>query len=137
MDMETNELINQLREQLADALVKNEVLEAEFELALDMAEQCCNAVSKDDALAIRQKFITESSFEGAKRVLAGLKKRIEVLESKNVFVGYTNGYQIHCAKESEGFFYPNTDNECYIPLYMLAIHEHRLELYTRGESNDD
>lgn len=69
--------------------------------------------------------------------LTDRKKRIEALESKNIFVGFTNGHQIHNAKESEGLFYPDTDNECYIPLYMLAIHEHRLGLHKQGESNDD
>lgn len=44
-----------------------------------------------------------------------------------VFVGYTNGHQLKYAKEDEGVFYPDTDNECYIPLYMLKTHWHRIE----------
>ena len=42
------------------------------------------------------------------------------------FVGYTNGNQIAYAKEDQGSFYVNTDNDCYIPVYMLAVHLHRL-----------
>lgn len=47
--------------------------------------------------------------------------------SELVFVGYTNGHQIKYAREDEGVFYPDTDNECYIPLYMLKTHLHRIE----------
>ena len=55
-------------------------------------------------------------------------KRIVELERQNKrhFVGYTNGCQIHYAKDESGSFYPDTDNECIIPLYMLDIHLHRL-----------
>ena len=52
-----------------------------------------------------------------------------------IFVGYTNGYQILYASESsggEGAFYSNTENECYIPLYMLKTHAHRLQSTTGG-----
>jgi len=45
---------------------------------------------------------------------------------KLIHVGYTNPNQIGYAKEESGSFYPGTENECYIPLYMLKIHEHRL-----------
>jgi hypothetical protein len=49
------------------------------------------------------------------------------LDQKSLyFVGYTNGNQIAYAKEDEGSFYVNTDNDCYIPVYMLAVHLHRL-----------
>ena len=47
-----------------------------------------------------------------------------------IFVGYTNGYQILYATESEGgegSFYSDTSNECWIPLYMLKRHANRLE----------
>lgn len=50
-----------------------------------------------------------------------------------IFVGYTNGYQILYASESgEGSFYNDTENECYIPLYMLKSHAHRIETTTGG-----
>ncbi|NCP63188.1 MAG: hypothetical protein GW763_11330 [Paraglaciecola sp.] len=63
--------------------------------------------------------------------LVAKDKRIAELEKElgqrlHHFVGYTNGNQISYAKEEEGSFYPDTDNDCYIPLYMLDVHLHRL-----------
>lgn len=56
-------------------------------------------------------------------------KNIEAHEKNQelFFVGYTNGAQVLYASEDEGSFYSNTENECFIPLYMLNTHEHRLE----------
>lgn len=64
--------------------------------------------------------------------LAKANERVARLErdAKNnelVHVGFTNGDQITYAKTEEGSFYPNTDGNCYIPLYMLKSHEHRIE----------
>lgn len=55
--------------------------------------------------------------------------------SKLILVGFTNGHQISYASEpeGEGCFYSNTDNECYIPLYMLETHHHRIESTSYGE----
>lgn len=52
-----------------------------------------------------------------------------------ILVGFTNGHQINYASEpeGEGCFYSNTDNECYIPLYMLETHHHRIESTSNGE----
>jgi hypothetical protein len=62
--------------------------------------------------------------------LADIARIVELekeLDQKSLyFVGYTNGNQIAYAKEDEGSFYVNTDNDCYIPVYMLAVHLHRL-----------
>ena len=52
-----------------------------------------------------------------------------------IFVGYTNGRQILYATEresGEGSFYCDTDNDCYIPLYMLKCHAHRIESTSNG-----
>ncbi len=47
-----------------------------------------------------------------------------------IFVGYTNGNQIlHASGErrgGEGSFYSSTEGDCYIPLYMLKAHAHRI-----------
>ena len=51
------------------------------------------------------------------------KEKTEAL----IFVGYTNGYQILYAAEEGGTFHPDTDGDCYIPLYMMKRHAHRLE----------
>jgi hypothetical protein len=61
----------------------------------------------------------------ASKVDAERYKR-ELQQKELVHVGYTNPYQIKYAKDEEGSFYPDTDNECYIPLYMLKKHKHRL-----------
>ncbi len=46
-----------------------------------------------------------------------------------IFVGYTNGAQILYANdegEAQGAFYKNDDCDCFIPLYMLKVHQHRI-----------
>tara|TARA_B100000700_G_scaffold329862_1_gene453320 strand:- start:650 stop:1099 length:450 start_codon:yes stop_codon:yes gene_type:complete len=63
--------------------------------------------------------------------LAKANERLKVLEreaaqKKHHFVGYSNGFQIAYAKHDEGCFYPSTDGDSYIPLYMLDVHLHRL-----------
>ena len=61
----------------------------------------------------------------------------EDLSSALRFVGYTNGFQVlYGSKESyggEGNFYSDTDSTTIIPLYMLKIHDHRIEITTDGE----
>lgn len=47
-------------------------------------------------------------------------------QNKLIHVGYTNSYQVGYAKEDQGAFYHNTEGDCYIPLYMLDVHLHRL-----------
>lgn len=64
--------------------------------------------------------------------LAKANERVAELEKQFankdlLHVGFTNGSQIKYAKVEEGSFYPNTDGDCYIPLYMLKSHEHRIE----------
>ena len=67
-----------------------------------------------------------------KEKLAKANERVKALErdAKNnelVHVGFTNGDQVNYAKVEEGSFYPDTSGDCYIPLYMLKSHEHRIE----------
>lgn len=70
------------------------------------------------------KQLTESLAKANERV-ARLKR--DAKNNELVHVGFTNGDQITYAKTEEGSFYPNTDGNCYIPLYMLKSHEHRIE----------
>ena len=49
------------------------------------------------------------------------------LHDELIFVGYTNGHQILYGAKDEGVFYKDTDNDCYIPLYMLKTHWHRIQ----------
>jgi hypothetical protein len=52
-----------------------------------------------------------------------------------IHVGYTNPYQIEYAKEDqgEGAFYSDTENDCWIPLFMLRTHLRRLTASGKGE----
>lgn len=52
----------------------------------------------------------------------------ELRQQKLIHVGFTNEAQVRYVTEEneEGSFYSDTDNECYIPLYMLNIHAHRV-----------
>ena len=55
------------------------------------------------------------------------------LHDELIFVGYTNGYQIlygAASEGGEGSFYSDTENDSYIPLYMLKTHAHRLQSTT-------
>ena len=54
--------------------------------------------------------------------------RNELRQQKLVHIGFTNDHQVRYATEekSEAAFYPDSDNECYIPVYMLDIHDHRV-----------
>lgn len=49
-------------------------------------------------------------------------------ESEYILIGYTNGDQIFYASEADGqgSFYPDSENNCYIPVYMLKTHWHRI-----------
>lgn len=50
-------------------------------------------------------------------------------------IGFTNGNQIYYASENqggEGAFYCDTKDECYIPIYMLKSHLHRVETTSNG-----
>lgn len=61
------------------------------------------------------------------------KKELEKMHDNLIFVGYTNGHQIKYGLEGEGAFYSTYENQCYIPLYMLKSHWHRLESTSNGE----
>lgn len=55
-------------------------------------------------------------------------------ESELVHIGYTNGAQVlYCVANKSGSFYPDTENDSCIPVYMLRTHAHRLESTTNGE----
>ncbi len=54
-------------------------------------------------------------------------------ESELVHIGYTNGAQVlYCVTDESGSFYPDTENDTCIPVYMLRTHAHRLESTTNG-----
>ncbi len=53
------------------------------------------------------------------------------VQDELIFVGYTNGAQVLYANKEQyggqGAFFKTSEHECYIPLYMLKKHVHRLE----------
>lgn len=55
---------------------------------------------------------------------------------KLIHVGYTNKYQLDYAKDQEGSFYCDHDNECNIPLYMLTAHSFRAHNNVVVETHD-
>lgn len=52
----------------------------------------------------------------------------ELRQEKLIHIGFTNESQIQYVTEDkeEGAFYPNSDHGCYIPVYMLNVHAHRV-----------
>jgi hypothetical protein len=69
--------------------------------------------------------------------IAELGAELKTHKDKLVHVGYTNPHQVKYAKDESGLFYPDTENECYIPLYMLKQHEHRLYLGEQAEKEQE
>lgn len=83
----------------------------------------------EDALKIAKKAKSEGLLGLYPKALQVLADHVNSMTAQEdlFFVGYTNGAQVLFASEEEGSFYSNTENECFIPLYMLKTHEHRLE----------
>ena len=52
----------------------------------------------------------------------------ELRQGKLIHIGFTNESQVQYVTEDkeEGAFYPNSDHGCYIPIYMLNVHAHRV-----------
>lgn len=64
---------------------------------------------------------------------AALAATVEALKSELkhkdlIHIGFTNKSQIKYVTEDkdEGAFYQNSDHGCYIPIYMLNVHAHRV-----------
>lgn len=56
--------------------------------------------------------------------------KLTIAESRShelIHIGFTNERQVHyvTTEKLDGSFYPDSENECYIPVYMLATHAHR------------
>lgn len=49
-------------------------------------------------------------------------------QHKLIHIGFTNESQVQYVNEQkeDGTFYPSSDNGCYIPVYMLDVHAHRV-----------
>lgn len=115
-----------------------DTIEAHQETIADLREQLAKANDYTAELEVRKDALEESLNGCTEKVLslsgklAKANERVKELEEELatkelLHVGFTNGSQIKSAKVEEGSFYPNTDGNCYIPLYMLKSHEHRIE----------
>jgi hypothetical protein len=72
------------------------------------------------------------AFQDCQGELAKANERVrelkkELANKELLHVGFTNGDQIKNCVVEEGSFYPDTKGCCYIPLYMLKSHDHRIE----------
>jgi hypothetical protein len=77
--------------------------------------------------------ITQQQYDELKAERDALAAQVKDLESelrqrKLIHIGFTNESQVQYVTEEkeDGSFYPNSDNGCYIPVYMLDVHAHRV-----------
>ena len=75
----------------------------------------------------------QKEIEKLKEQNAATAAQVEALKSELkqkdlIHIGFTNKSQVKYVAEDkeEGAFYPNSDNGCYIPVYMLNVHAHRV-----------
>ncbi len=88
-------------------------------------EPRCKLLEEDAEDTAKYVEIQRGELAKANERVAGLEK--EISSKELLHVGFTNGDQVKYAKVEEGAFYPDTEGDCYIPLYMLKSHEHRIE----------
>lgn len=87
-----------------------------------------SGVTVTNTASVSQQDIIDSLTEQLAKANERVKELEKELSNKELLhVGFTNGDQIKYAKVEEGAFYPDTYGNCYIPLYMLKSHEHRIE----------
>ena len=110
-----------LKEQLAKANERGAGLEKE----LSRKASAFNYIDNHASNMTRRLANVEEQLAKANECCAGLEQ--DAKNNELVHVGFTNGDQITYAKTEEGSFYPDTAGDCYIPIYMLKSHEHRIE----------
>lgn len=141
---------NKLAEYDRESLIaRNEALESEKEMNAQLTEELAKAnervseLEKQFETQMTNDFVTTT--DQAKRITELEKYNLDLANESHKYqercaelekelankdllhVGFTNGAQIKYAKVEEGAFYPDTEGDCYIPLYMLKSHEHRIE----------
>lgn len=110
-----------LKEQLAKANERGAGLEKE----LSRKASAFNYIDNHASNMTRRLANVEEQLAKANECCARLEQ--DAKNNELVHVGFTNGDQITYAKTEEGSFYPDTAGDCYIPIYMLKSHEHRIE----------
>ncbi len=143
------EVIEGIQEQVTDAIDEYKTLFSAFESCQDELKKANERADKaertekiatlaaqdmnlEKSIALGKVQKLEKTLGNCADGLAKANERVKELEEELatkelLHVGFTNGSQIKYAKVEEGSFYPNTDGNCYIPLYMLKSHEHRIE----------
>ena len=105
-------------------IARNEALNSEREMNAQLTAELEKVEQRCEELEYYNVRLANESHEYQQRC-AELERDIKNKEL--IHVGFTNGDQVKCAKVEEGAFYPDTSGNCYIPLYMLKSHEHRIE----------
>jgi hypothetical protein len=97
-------------------------------LAANLASKTEIANQLKDGLA--DAFERETNLKAERDALAAQVARLEneLRQQKLIHVGFTNETQVQFVTEhkQDGQFCPSSDDGCYIPLYMLNIHAHRV-----------
>lgn len=86
------------------------------------------AQAERDALAKEVDAANDRNAELVEERDALAAENIELRQRKLIHIGFTNESQVQYVTEDkeEGAFYPNSDHGCYIPVYMLNVHAHRV-----------
>lgn len=119
------EMNAQLTEELAKANERVSELEKQFET--QMTNDFVTTTDQAKRITELEKYNLDLANESHKYQERCAELEKELSNKDLLHVGFTNGAQIKYAKDEEGAFYPDTDGDCYIPLYMLKSHEHRIE----------
>lgn len=115
----------EVEQQLAKANERVSELEKQFET--QMTNDFVTTTDQAKRITELEKYNLDLANESHKYQERCAELEKELANKDLLHVGFTNGAQIKYAKDEEGAFYPDTDGDCYIPLYMLKSHEHRIE----------
>lgn len=106
--------------------IKDVKIEAELLKQIELIKAERDALAKEvDAANDRNAELVEE-----RDTLAAQVKNLEseLRQRKLIHIGFTNESQVQYVTEEkeDGSFYPDSDNGCYIPVYMLYVHAHRV-----------
>ena len=134
--IEEIQLLNKTYNQLFDAFqdcqgelakANERVSELEKQFETQMTNDFVTTTDQAKRITELEKYNLDLANESHKYQERCAELEKELANKDLLHVGFTNGAQIKYAKDEEGAFYPDTDGDCYIPLYMLKSHEHRIE----------
>ena len=99
---------------------------AELERQLSSTKDLLESSMLSEATA--KQYAEEVNKQNAALAAQVKELKSELRQEKLIHIGFTNESQVQYVTEDkeEGAFYPNSDNGCYIPVYMLNVHAHRV-----------